>query len=102
MTPKEAFKAIPFNDDADEPQTWRGIALSAISDMYHYAEDADPARRYVSANAYAEDAVRLAAQQDRVREALGAWFNSLPCDSIGKEHFDRLCQIVGIEQGGKS
>lgn len=38
----------------------------------------------------------LAAQQSGVREELSRWFNSLPCDSIGKEHFDRLCQIVGL------
>lgn len=38
----------------------------------------------------------LAVQQSGVRVELSAWFNSLPCDSIGKEHFDRLCQIVGL------
>jgi len=28
--------------------------------------------------------------QDGTRERLTAWFNALPCDSIGKEHYDAM------------
>jgi hypothetical protein len=53
------FEEIPFNDDADEVRTWKGLALSAISDMRRYADDDLPHRRMVSVEAYEEDAIRL-------------------------------------------
>jgi len=53
------FEDIPFDDDADEVKTWKGLALSAISDMRRYADDALPLRRMVSVESYEEDAVRL-------------------------------------------
>ncbi len=53
------FDAIPFTDDADEVQTWKGLALSAISDLRRYASDELPSRRLTSANGYEADAVRL-------------------------------------------
>ncbi|MDB5615772.1 hypothetical protein, partial [Tardiphaga sp.] len=28
------------------------------------------------------------------REELSAWFNALPCDGLGKEHFDALVVIL--------
>lgn len=60
---KEAFEAIPFDDDADQVKTWKGLALSAISDMRRYADDDLPRRRMVSVDAYEADAVRLAIPQ---------------------------------------
>lgn len=54
-----AFEAIPFDDDADELQTWKGLAISAIMDMRRYAGDETPSRRMVSARAYEEDAIRI-------------------------------------------
>lgn len=54
------FEQIPFDDDADEPQTWKGLALSAIMDLRRYADDEAPFRRLVSADAYEADAIRLA------------------------------------------
>lgn len=53
------FDEIPFDDDADEPQTWKGLALSAIMDLRRYACDPDAWRRLVSGTAYEIDAVRL-------------------------------------------
>jgi hypothetical protein len=53
------FEEIPFEDDADEIQTWKGLALSAIMDMRRYAFDALAHRRMVSVEAYEEDAIRL-------------------------------------------
>jgi hypothetical protein len=53
------FKEIPFEDDADEVQTWKGLALSAISDLRRYAHDDLPHRRMVSVEAYEADAIRL-------------------------------------------
>lgn len=53
------FDSIPFDDDADEVKTWKGLAISAIMDLRRYAEDETSARRLVSAEAYENDAVRL-------------------------------------------
>lgn len=53
------FDQIPFEDNADEVQTWKGLALSAILDLRSYADDELPNRRLVSAEAYENDAVRL-------------------------------------------
>lgn len=53
------FDRIPFDDDADEVRTWKGLALSAIMDLRRYAHDEGPERRLVSAEAYEADAVRL-------------------------------------------
>lgn len=53
------FDQIPFDDDADDVKTWKGLAISAIMDLRRYAADETPHRRLVSADAYEEDAVRL-------------------------------------------
>lgn len=53
------FDSIPFEDDADEVKTWKGLAISAIMDLRRYAKDRFPERRLVSAEAYEADAVRL-------------------------------------------
>jgi hypothetical protein len=55
------FEDIPFDDDADEVQTWKGLAISAIMDLRRYAHDAGPERRLVSADAYEADALRIEA-----------------------------------------
>jgi hypothetical protein len=57
------FDDIPFDDDADEVQTWKGLAISAIMDLRRYADDELPHRRMVSVRAYEADAVRLETKQ---------------------------------------
>jgi hypothetical protein len=59
MSETMTFEQIPFDDDADEVQTWKGLAISAIMDLRRYAHDEIPSRRLVSADAYEEDAIRL-------------------------------------------
>jgi hypothetical protein len=80
----EAVAHIPFDDDADHPKTWRGLALSCLADMVGYAHDETPQRRLVSANGWAEHANRLhqadahpapAAGAMPGREAIEAAFN---------------------------
>lgn len=67
-----------------------------VNELRIAAEAGDCPRYYEDLMTRAANA--LAAQQDGVREGLDKWFNALPCDSIGKEHWDKLCQIVGLEQ----
>lgn len=71
-----------------------------LREAAHYCTDLVELERHCKE--VAQGLVTLAAQQDGVREVLSVWFNSLPCDSIGKEHFDRLCQIVGLEQSTRT
>lgn len=88
---REAFEAIPFDDDADQVKTWKGLALSAISDMRRYADDDLPNRRMVSVEAYEADAVRLAtppaptpgAAREKIARAL--------CCPTGCQYPDRCC-----------